>query len=209
MPDAGWYPDPGGSGGYRRWDGHGWTDDVRVPAPPADTTPPGDPVVEPATDLAADHLPRTEQAELSGGATRPVGVWLVASGGVFVILGSILPWVSVSAPLAGSSTRSGTDGDGVFTLLAGIAVLAAMWFSKARGSADKGVLWLALGIIGLGVLCLIGYDVAYIHHRFGLITRAHAHWSTSYGVGLFVVVLGGLAIGAGSVERALRLRRPG
>ncbi len=31
-PPDGWYPDPAGSGGLRRWNGTAWTDDVRPPA---------------------------------------------------------------------------------------------------------------------------------------------------------------------------------
>lgn len=34
-PPEGWYPDPAGSGGLRRWSGTGWTDDVRSSAPEA------------------------------------------------------------------------------------------------------------------------------------------------------------------------------
>ena len=29
MPDAGWYPDPAGTGLARFWDGIGWTDRLR------------------------------------------------------------------------------------------------------------------------------------------------------------------------------------
>jgi hypothetical protein len=203
MPDAGWYPDPGGSGGYRRWDGEAWTDDVRVPPPLSDTAPHAEPAVGRATTEPASD----EESEVIDASSRPVGLWLVASGGVLVILGSILPWVSVSAPLASTSTGSGTDGDGIYTLLAGIAVLGVIGVSKARASANRSRLWLVLAITAFGVLCLTGYDFAYIHHKFGQITRDHPRWATNYGVGLFVVVLGGLAIGAGSLERVVSLRR--
>lgn len=33
-PPAAWYADPGGSGGLRYWDGHGWTEHVTAPAGP-------------------------------------------------------------------------------------------------------------------------------------------------------------------------------
>jgi uncharacterized protein YxjI len=34
QPPAGWYPDPGGSGGSRWWDGQVWTNHVQQPPPP-------------------------------------------------------------------------------------------------------------------------------------------------------------------------------
>lgn len=36
-PQPGWYPDPGGSGGVRYWDGRAWT--PRIEPPPASGTP--------------------------------------------------------------------------------------------------------------------------------------------------------------------------
>jgi TM2 domain-containing membrane protein YozV len=37
-PSAGWYPDPGGSGGQRYWDGARWTDTL-APAMPPESDP--------------------------------------------------------------------------------------------------------------------------------------------------------------------------
>jgi hypothetical protein len=45
QPAAGWYPDPGGSGGLRYWNGLSWTDHVTVdqPSPGVDPQPPSEP----------------------------------------------------------------------------------------------------------------------------------------------------------------------
>ncbi len=51
-PAPGWYADPGGSGGYRWWNGAGWTESVQPPAPaPVATAAP-----VPVTPVTAEPL---------------------------------------------------------------------------------------------------------------------------------------------------------
>lgn len=62
-PAAGWYSDPGGSGGLRWWDGQQWTDHLR-PAAPA--TPPAD-----AATAATSHAAASVTPEPAGAGSGP------------------------------------------------------------------------------------------------------------------------------------------
>jgi hypothetical protein len=77
-PAAGWYTDPGGSGGLRYWDGRMWTGHVtepRPPAPPPGYAPPG---------------PPPPYAAAPAGSRTPVWVWiLVALVALSVVVGGI------------------------------------------------------------------------------------------------------------------------
>lgn len=45
----------------------------------------------------------------------------IASGAVMAV-GSMLPWITATAPLVGTVNVSGTDGDGVITLTLGVVI---------------------------------------------------------------------------------------
>lgn len=120
-PEPGWYPDPAGGGGLRRWDGRGWTEDTVASAAeipgPAPSVPTGrhDPGVVPAPSgqwgrsaPPAPPAPPPGYATLPGvaGATAPgrrgpagqplAGWWRRAVG---YVLDSIL--VTIPAVIAG------------------------------------------------------------------------------------------------------------
>jgi hypothetical protein len=111
----GWYPDPWAQAAYRWWDGAEWTAEMRGPSMPQ---------------------PSPGQAPIAGAhaapSPGPAGAhWLVLGGAVAVLLGSLLPWAEVTAPFVGTITVSGTDGDGLLTLLGAILV-AGLGFATLR-----------------------------------------------------------------------------
>ncbi|HVF31573.1 MAG TPA: DUF2510 domain-containing protein [Acidimicrobiales bacterium] len=77
-PDAGWYQDPGGSGGLRYWDGRTWTGHVTEPRPPVPAA--GPPPYAPAPVPIAAPTAKTA-----------VWVWVVlALVAVSVLLGGVV-----------------------------------------------------------------------------------------------------------------------
>lgn len=111
----------------------------------------------------------------------------IAAGVVclLIFIAAFLPWATVDTAI-GSVSASGTDGDGVITLilaiLAGIAVAA----SAKRLRFSEGV----AGVLGI-VVALIGIvdwsDVAGVAGASGLA-------SVSVGAGLVLTTLGGVAL---------------
>lgn len=78
-PAAGWYPDPGGSGGYRYWDGSGWTQALQPSAPTAPPRAAGQPPA--GTSPEHGYLPSTD----GGTRRRRVTPWAVTALSVLVV----------------------------------------------------------------------------------------------------------------------------
>jgi hypothetical protein len=113
-------------------------------------------------------------------------------GGALVVLGSFLPWITANAALVGGISRNGLDGggDGIITLLAGIAivVLALATFVSLRSVRGYGVL---IAIVG-GIAGLVGIaDMVDATRRVGEANDAFAGFGTaSVGAGLWTVLIG-------------------
>ncbi len=80
-----------------------------------------------------------------------LSTFLTLGGAVAVIVGSFLPWATVTAPFVGHISKAGTDGDGKFTLVVGIAiaVLAAVALAGYRNR-----------ILAIAILVLAGVAFA-------------------------------------------------
>jgi hypothetical protein len=119
----------------------------------------------------------------------------VYGGAALVALGSFLPWVKAEAGVF-SATKSGIEGDGVFTLLLAVVIVVCFMLIKAERAA--GIAALSLGA-ATGVVA--GYELFDISSKAQAISTG-LDVSASPGVGL---ILTGLAACAVAVGAALAL----
>lgn len=129
----------------------------------------------------------------------PLAGWLVTGGAAAVVVGAFLPWAKLTAPLVGTLSKPGTDGDGLITLIGGI-IAGAVGVALLRGS-NKRSLAIASLVVSAMVLAVAVYDVIDLS---SFMADAPDLAAVSIGAGLWITILGAGAAVAGSV---LWLRR--
>lgn len=142
-PTPGWYPDPATPSQFRWWDGQSWTEKT-TPAPAPSTTTPVN------TAAMTTHPPSQATPTAASTSTTNYLPNLIAAlvASVGIVIGSIGPWATFMA-----LSRNGLSGDGVFTLILGIASTIAMFTILSRGGISRiGDRWIG---VGAGVICLV------------------------------------------------------
>lgn len=115
-------------------------------------------------------------------------------GGVLVILGSFLNWVSVSAgPFAES--KNGIEGDGKITLILGVLLIVGAVIALKK----PGRPWVALVF---SVLALLMGIFEYIDISGDVSDIKDLGLSASVGIGVYIVILGALVGLVSSVLKA-------
>lgn len=114
---------------------------------------------------------------------KPSPAWALLVAGAVLTVGSLLPWATASVALRSVSV-SGTSGDGVITLVAGLVTIfvgGAIVLDTIRPSWA----WLAVaaGVVGLFVA---GYDLHHLPHPKTALVRIQA------GIGLWLCLIGAL-----------------
>ena len=151
-----------------------------------------------------DHYRRTPRAGGIVDRNRVIGVIVGAAAALLVVIGSVLPWVSLSTGF-GSVGLSGTDGhlvgssiDGTVTLI--LALVAAACFCCSLLRDDR-----VLPITGILLACATAsialYDLIDIGRKIADTPSSH-FGSVSIGVGLWLTALASLGMVFGSFKAA-------
>jgi hypothetical protein len=122
---------------------------------------------------------------------RRIVLLVGAGGGVLVAAGSLLPWITATAPFVGTISRSGVDmgSDGVALLIGGIAVavaLAFVAFSDVAPSVDQGIAVAGL-IAGVGGGWLAWSDKKELESR---VAGLAGELAANVGAGVWLVLVG-------------------
>ena len=144
-----------------------------MPPPPRDRVPPQPPTA----------------------SKRKESAILALVGGVAVVVGSLMPWATITA-IFGTISVAGTQGDGTITLvLGGVLGVLALLDLVGTTSISK---WLYVGF-GVAAAGVGGFDWVNLSQRLG---EAQSEFvQASVGIGLVIVVGGGILAVVGGLVR--------
>ena len=123
-----------------------------------------------------------------------------AVGSIFVFIGALLPWVTATVPLIGSLSVSGMEGDGKYTLAAGVvAFMAVIWthFQRHLGGSILAAL-LGGAVAGRMLWAIADFESLTNDPELALLA--------SLGAGIYVGLLGGIALVAGGLWSVYQVR---
>jgi hypothetical protein len=167
-----------------------------IPPPPSSQPQPAPSVAAVVTAAATQPTVAAAPQGINGGLVLA----LVAGG--LIALGSFLPWITATAALVGTLTRSGLDsgGDGLVTLGIGIGIAVAAIIALSTSGAITAARVLAV-LLGIGAVVVGVVDIGNVNDRIQAITSSSSAIA-SVGMGLYAVVLGGvIAVIGGLIAR--------
>jgi hypothetical protein len=121
-------------------------------------------------------------------------------GSIGLIGGALMPWVSANS-IFGSMSKSGIEGDGMFT--AGIGVILLLIALLAKGKPGKIYSW-AVSVFGLFAFFLLVYT--YTNVSAAVSSNASEMLIASVGTGLYVSFLGAVLAFIGGLIRVPALQ---
>jgi hypothetical protein len=110
-------------------------------------------------------------------------------GGLFVAIGALLPWLTLSAPLVGTVNTNGVQGggDGVIALIVGIVIviLAVVAGLDRSGAAAVGV-----GVLAVIAGIVVAVDLPRVQDRIDAAKAQSSLINGAVGAGVYVVCVG-------------------
>ena len=178
-----------------------------APAPRAAPRPTQAP--SPKTAPAAPRVPRPRAPQRAGHGLAMTGAWLAMGGGLFIVLGSVLPWITEDSGID-VVTRNGMQlgenlgfsGDGLFTLLMGLAACGLGLTCLPRFGMPR---WIRYAPIVAGLLAAFAaaLTISQLRGFIDYLESGDAYVPADLGAGLWVLFLGCvLAVAGGVLQQA-------
>lgn len=113
-------------------------------------------------------------------------------GGIGLVIGAFLPWVTATAPFVGTITRSGMDGgDGIFFIVMGVVAGLVGLSAIQGGSSPRRTL---LVLVGVAAGALTAYEWSDVNSRVASATAESSMITASVGGGLILLALSSVAV---------------
>ena len=150
-------------------------------------------------DAPAPSGPASSQVPMPVAAGLNLGGAVTLAGGALAILGSFLPWISATAGLSGTISRSGIEagGDGIITIAVGLLAVLFGIARLARPGRDHAAQLGGL-VTGVALVLMSALEVDGVNSRV-VALRASDGIFASAGSGLYVIALGGVLSTIGSL----------
>lgn len=111
---------------------------------------------------------------------------LLAAALSVVLVGSFLPWATITAPFIGQVNKNGVEGDGVITaVVSGLALFQFLLSTKKTALVPSGTMWIGLVLSGICVYDLIDVYSRKDEFEIGIV---------QVGVGLWMSTAGALVV---------------
>jgi hypothetical protein len=130
------------------------------------------------------------------------GATMIGLGGLLIVLGSFLPWLTATAPFVGTITRKGMEGgDGIITLILGVVTIL-IGVSQLTATQMPALLQRSSIVTGVITGAVAIYDYVEVQRRIEDVKEQTELISASVGAGIWTLIVGAiLAIVGGMVVR--------
>jgi hypothetical protein len=130
------------------------------------------------------------------------GATMIGLGGLLIVLGSFLPWLTATAPFVGTISRNGMEGgDGIITLILGVVTIL-IGVSQLTATRLPALLQRSSIVTGVITGAVAIYDYVDVQRRIEDVKEQTELVSASVGAGIWTLIVGAiLAIVGGVVVR--------
>lgn len=124
---------------------------------------------------------------------KQIGAIIAIVAGVLIVIGSIGPWVTADLGILGTVSKYGTDGDGMFTLILGLATVVLAGLSFKFSPKGLGIATTVAATLATLVIVIDFSRAAVLMADMPLVAKS----AIGFGWGIYLTLIGSLGALAG------------